>query len=153
MNGLIQNIKRDFNDGPLSSGSHVEVYVLDAQGDPFTIYRGNPIGLTEEHLQAALRNPGTFYIFSVIATENSVDIGTHHSTISRREFCWLTNPDSPVLTGRGPRSLSVKWEPINYCGIQDDAKEKAMESSSIEYILEVGFIVCFLLFIPSEITF
>jgi len=117
--------------------SLLELYTLDAQGDSFTIYKGEQSGLSIGHLQKALRNEGIFYVMSLISTVGDVDEGVHHNSISRREFCWLTPPLPPVLAASKARSLSFSWEPLRYCGIGDEAVERIADTDTVEYIFEV----------------
>jgi hypothetical protein len=80
-----------------------------------------------------LRDPSTFYVFSVVGIdENFADmIDIHRDKMSRKEFCWLTDPLPPTAETRSNTSLSLKWDSIRFCGV-----DVSVVSDSITYILE-----------------
>lgn len=80
-----------------------------------------------------LRDPSTFYVFSVVGIdENFADmIDIHRDKMSRKEFCWLTDPQPPVAETRSDTSLVLKWDPIKFCGV-----DVSVVADSITYILE-----------------
>jgi len=87
MQRLADRIKSEFRPDTL-----IEVYVLDSNGDPFELYNGLPDGLTTNHLQTVIREPGCFYVFSIVGIDKSLvdTVGIQLDNIIRKEFCWLT---------------------------------------------------------------
>ena len=58
-------------------------------------------------------------------------IDIHRDKMSRKEFCWLTDPRPPLAETRSETSLVLKWDPIRFCGV-----DVSVVSDSITYILE-----------------
>jgi hypothetical protein len=58
-------------------------------------------------------------------------IDIHRDKMSRKEFCWLTDPQPPTAEARSNTSLILKWDPIRFCGV-----DVSVVSDSITYILE-----------------
>jgi hypothetical protein len=58
-------------------------------------------------------------------------IDIHRDKMSRKEFCWLTDPLPPIAETRSNTSLILKWEPIRFCGV-----DVSVVSDSITYIIE-----------------
>ena len=87
MQRLTEKIQGEF-------GPHllIEVYVLDNNGDPYELYTGGSSGLTAAHLQAMVKEPGCFYVFSIVGVDKSLadSIDIQLDNIIRKEFCWLT---------------------------------------------------------------
>lgn len=111
-----------------------EVYVLDANGDNFSIYRGNITGFTLEHLKHALRTRGTLYLMSVLAIDEPVTQQPQNPIIARKEFCWLTPPIAPKVTTNSVTFLELEWDPIIFCGIQHEH----LSDLSLFYVLEAA---------------
>lgn len=51
--------------------------------------------------------------------------------MSRKEFCWLTDPQPPIAESRSDTSIVLKWDPIRFCGV-----DVSVVSDSVTYILE-----------------
>lgn len=128
MERLVSKIKEQF-----SREAIIEIYVLDESGSPIELYSGLPHALTSNCLEQVLREPSTFYVFSVVGIdENFADmIDIHRDKMSRKEFCWLTDPRPPLAEMRSNTSLVLKWDPIRFCGV-----DVSVVSDSITYILE-----------------
>ena len=58
-------------------------------------------------------------------------IDIHRDKMSRKEFCWLTDPLPPLAETRSNTSLVLKWDPVRFCGV-----DVSVVSDSITYILE-----------------
>lgn len=58
-------------------------------------------------------------------------IDIHRDKMSRKEFCWLTDPLPPIAETRSNTSLVLKWDPIRFCGV-----DVSVVSDSITYIIE-----------------
>jgi len=128
MDRLVKKIKEQF-----SHEAIIEIYVLDETGRPMELYSGLPSGLTPSYLHEVLKDPSTFYVFSVVGIdENFADlIDIHRDKMSRKEFCWLTDPSPPQAVDRTSTTISLKWDPVNFCGV-----DVSVVADSITYTLE-----------------
>lgn len=87
MNRLVEKIVAEFTPETL-----IEINVLDKNGDPYEVFSGLPQRLTESHLEQILREPGCFYVLSIIGIDKSLAdaVDIQLDSIIRKEFCWLT---------------------------------------------------------------
>lgn len=111
----------------------IEIYVLDELGKPFELYSGMPSGLTSKFFVEVLNKPSTFYCFSVVGIDETFAdlLDIHRDKMSRKEFCWLTDPIPPTLVKRSATSISLAWDLVDFCGVDVSVVEDSME-----YVLE-----------------
>lgn len=122
----------------VSTESKIDVYVDDANNEPFEIYRGKPDGLTQRHLNNALRSSGTFYIFTVYAIKNNHSINDHHNLMHRKEFVWLTPLNKPKVSNTTIHSINITWDKVRFCGYKDDDIGIRLPTTSIKYTVEIA---------------
>jgi len=112
--GIAERVKARF-----PSSYTVEVSVLDGSGDSFEVYAGPVMNIAAGHFVNIFREPGCFYVFTVIGISeeltNAVDV--HHSNIRRAQFVWLTDPAPPRLVRQGSFDATIAWESFKFCGI------------------------------------
>ena len=130
MQRLIDRIQSEFGPDIL-----LEVYVLDNNGDPFEVYTGLPGRITVVHLEVVLKEPGCFYVFSIVGIDKSYadSVGIQPENIIRKEFCWLTDPSPPEIVDRQSGSMTVSWKPVSFCGIRPGNM-----ANTINYVLEIA---------------
>jgi hypothetical protein len=94
MQRLVDRIQSEFKPDIL-----IEVYVLDENGDPFELYSGLSSGITALHLEIILKEPGCFYVFSIVGIDRSLadSVDIQLDNIIRKEFCWLTGKVSFIF--------------------------------------------------------
>lgn len=111
----------------------IEIYVLDEEGRPCELYSGLPSGLTPRFFQEILTKPATFYCFSVVGIDETFAdlLDIHRDKMSRKEFCWLTDPLPPILENRTDTSISISIRPVDFCGVDVSVVE-----DEVEYVLE-----------------
>lgn len=124
MDNLVSKICSDFR-----GFSSIEVSVLNAAGEQVEIFNGLPALLPIKLFNAVLTASSTFYVMSIIGFRDTYA----PENIVRSEFCWLTDPIPPVAESRTPYSLTLKWEPVSFCGIEGD-----LFFDSITYVLEAA---------------
>lgn len=130
MQKLVDRIQSEFSPDIL-----LEVYVLDNNGDPYEVFTGMSTSITVAHLQQVLKEPGCFYVFSIIGIDKSYadSVGIQLDNIIRKEFCWLTDPSPPEICDRQSDSITVTWKPVSFCGIRPGNM-----TDSINYVLEIA---------------
>ena len=133
MEDLLNRILFGINDESI-----INVYVDDANNEPFEIYRGQPSGLTQRYLNNALRSTGTFYIFNIYALKNNLSINNHHSLMHRKEFIWLTPLSKPKINDATIYSISVAWGKVRFCGYKDGDIGIKLPKVPIKYALEIA---------------
>jgi hypothetical protein len=70
----------------------IELYVFDANGDLFLVYKGEITALTTEHVKKVLHEPGSFYTLTVVGVEKNLldSPSLEYNNIIRKEFGWAT---------------------------------------------------------------
>lgn len=111
----------------------IEIYVLDEAGKPLELYSGMPTGLTSKFFEEVLTKPSTFYCFSVVGIDETFAdlLDIHRDKMSRKEFCWLTDPLPPTLVKRTDTSIALSFDLVDFCGVDVEVVEDCME-----YVLE-----------------
>ena len=122
----------------INNDTNIDIYVNDANNEPFEIYRGSSSNITTRHLNNALRCTGTFYIFNIYAIKNNHSINDNHSLMHRKEFVWLTPLNRPTITNTTIHSMYVKWDSVKFCGYKDNDIYIRLPKTTIIYTLEVA---------------